>query len=163
MTLPQEYFDLVERAAVSKPPHRVFNPRLVDGPGDLFHLLSLSDVVGNGVSTMTSSLERPITCNLYLPPPILPFQGGLYWITRGHIPGPCKYSAQTDLVRIQLKPMSLGQERAVGVLAKFLGRHEVITHTKSATTHLIVCMYVRIAAAVVNSCTGYGLIFLFSF
>jgi hypothetical protein len=29
VTLPQEHFDLIERAAVSKPPRRIMNPRFV--------------------------------------------------------------------------------------------------------------------------------------
>ena len=65
MTLPQEHFDLIERAAVSKRPHRVINLRLVNsGAGDLDRSLSFSNAVRNGTSAITSSIERQIAYNL---------------------------------------------------------------------------------------------------
>lgn len=57
VTLPEEHFDLIERAAVSKPPQRTANPRSVNGTVNLSYLLSLFNVARNGVSTTTSSLE----------------------------------------------------------------------------------------------------------
>ena len=40
VTLPQEYFDLIERTAVSKPPQRVINPRYVRGVIDICYPLT---------------------------------------------------------------------------------------------------------------------------
>lgn len=57
MTLPQEHFDLIERAAVSKPPQRVVNPRFVLNVIKVDRLLNIPTVVKDGALTMTSLLE----------------------------------------------------------------------------------------------------------
>ena len=57
MTLPQEHFDLIERAAVSKPPQRVVNPRFVLDVIVVSHPLSISVVAKDGTSTMIYLLE----------------------------------------------------------------------------------------------------------
>lgn len=68
MTLPQEQFDLIERAAVSKPPQRVVNPRSVQGVIEAGHPLNFSTVVRGGASTMTSSLERKLALYKFVRP-----------------------------------------------------------------------------------------------
>ena len=57
MTLPQEHFDLIEHAAVSKPPQRVVNPRFVLNMAKVNPLLSTPTVAKDGALTMTSLLE----------------------------------------------------------------------------------------------------------
>ena len=57
MTLPQEHFDLIERAAVSKPPQRIVNPRFAQGVIGLSRPLNSSIVARDGASTMTSFLD----------------------------------------------------------------------------------------------------------
>ena len=56
MTLPQEHFDLIERAAVSKPPRRVNNPRSVRGAIDVRHPLN-PFTAKRGASTTISLVE----------------------------------------------------------------------------------------------------------
>lgn len=58
MTLPQEHFDRIERAAVSKPPRRVVNLRFVYRVIVVSHPLNFLAVAKNGASTTTSSIER---------------------------------------------------------------------------------------------------------
>ena len=70
MTLPQEVFDVIERAAVSKPPQRVVNPRFVLNVIAVNRSLSTLAVVKGGASTMISLLEcedsrRPVLRGAY--------------------------------------------------------------------------------------------------
>ena len=57
VTLPQEHFDLIERAAVSKPPQRSINPRFVKGVADFRHSLNALSTARNGDSIMISFIE----------------------------------------------------------------------------------------------------------
>ena len=67
MTLPQEHFDLIERAAVSKPPQRILNPRFVRGTSANIHSLNSGSVARDGASTMTFLPEGEILCRSVLP------------------------------------------------------------------------------------------------
>ena len=71
MSLPREHFDLIERAAVSKPPKRVNNPRSVGEAIDVCYPLNSPSTAKRGASTMISLVEHYMGSydrNLYVSP-----------------------------------------------------------------------------------------------